>query len=80
LLVHVILEGFAAIDEYYGNFIVELAAKFEVGVNINFAPGEPSAAGQFSKAFLHHFAQVASLPGIHHDTAQFRHRGEDFSA
>jgi hypothetical protein len=45
LLVHVILEGFAAVNENYRNFIVELAAEFMVGVDVDFVPGETSAAG-----------------------------------
>jgi hypothetical protein len=44
LLVHVILEGLAAVDENHRNFIVELAAEFEVGVDVDFLPDEPSAA------------------------------------
>jgi hypothetical protein len=42
LLVHVILEGLAAVDENHRNFIVKLAAELEVRVNVDFLPDEPS--------------------------------------
>jgi hypothetical protein len=74
-LVHVILEGLAAIDENHRNFIVELAAELEVGVDVDFLPDEPSAARKFGKTFLHHFAKVASLAGIDDDATSIRHAG-----
>jgi hypothetical protein len=75
LLVHVILEGLAAIDENDRNFIVELAAEFDVGVDVDFLPDEPSAAGEFGETFLHHFAKVASLAGIDDDVTSIWHAG-----
>jgi hypothetical protein len=75
LLVHVILEGLAAVDEDHGNFIVELAAEFEVGVDVDFLPDEPSTAGEFGETFLHHFAKVASLAGIDDDVTSIWHAG-----
>ena len=61
LLVHVILEGLAAVDEDHGNFIVELATEIKVAVDINFVPGEASAAGQFCEALLYDFAEMTSF-------------------
>jgi hypothetical protein len=73
LLVHVILEGFAAVDKNHRNFIVELAAELEVGVDVYLLPDEPSTAGEFSETFLHHFAKVASLAGIDDDVTGIWH-------
>jgi hypothetical protein len=56
LLVHAVLEGFAAVDEDDGNFVVELAAKFGVQVNVNFMPGEAAAARKLGKAFFDNLA------------------------
>ena len=75
LLVHVILEGLAAVDEDHRNFIVELSAEFEVGVDVDFLPDEPSAAGEFGETFLHYFAKVASLAGIDDDVTSVWHAG-----
>jgi hypothetical protein len=75
LLVHVILEGLVAVDENDRNFIVELAAELEVGVDVNFLPDEPSTAGEFGETFLHHFAKVASLAGIDDDVTSICHAG-----
>ena len=61
LLVHPILEGLVAVDEYDWDFIVELAAKVMVGINVDFLPGESTPARQLAEALLHHFAQVTSL-------------------
>jgi hypothetical protein len=70
LLVQPILEGFAAIDEDYGDFVGELAAETVVGFNINFAPTEATAALQFGEFLFHDFAKMASLAGIHDDLAK----------
>ena len=68
LLVHVILEGLAAVDEYNRNFVVELAPELVVCVYVDFAPGESSAAGELGKALLHHFAEVTPFARINYDT------------
>ena len=73
LLVHVILEGLAAVDKDDWNFIVELAAKFEIRVDVDFAPGKSSAAGEFNEALLHHFAEVAPLARVNDDAARIGH-------
>jgi hypothetical protein len=79
LLVHVILEGLAAVDENHRNFIVELAAELEVGVNVDLLPDEPSPAGEFGETFLHYFAKVASLAGIYDDATSIWHAGRSLS-
>jgi hypothetical protein len=76
LLVHVILEGLAAVDKNDRNFVVELAAELEVGIDVNFLPDKPSTAGEFGETFLHHFAKVASLAGIDDDVSSIWHAGE----
>ena len=76
LLVHVVLESFAAIDEDDRNFVVELAAKVRVGVNVDLMPGESSPARKLGQALFHHFTQVASFAGVNHDVAELWHAGE----
>jgi hypothetical protein len=56
LFVHAVFEGFAAIDEDDGDFVVELAAEFGVGINVNFVPSEATAARKFREAFFHDLA------------------------
>lgn len=68
-----ILEGLAAVDEHYGNFIIELPAKFEIGVDVNFAPGKTSSARKLNQALLHHFAEMASFAGVDNDVARICH-------
>jgi hypothetical protein len=77
-LVHVVLEGFAAVDEDDGDFIVKLTADFVIGINVDFTPGEAAMAGELDQAFLDHFAEMASLAGVNHDLAGVWH-GRDFS-
>jgi hypothetical protein len=43
LLVHAVLEGFMAVNEDDGDFVVELAAEFGVSVNVDVLPGESSS-------------------------------------
>jgi hypothetical protein len=77
-LVHAVLEGFAAVDENDGDFIVKLAADFVIGINVDFTPGEAATAGELDQAFLDDFAEMASLAGVNHDLAGVWH-GRDFS-
>ena len=39
------------------------------------APAKTAPALQLNQGFLHNFAEVTTLPGIHHDLAQHRHGG-----
>ncbi len=55
LLVHVVLEGFAAIDEDDRDFVVELAAKFGVGINVNLLPRESSAPRKLGQTLFDDF-------------------------
>jgi len=75
LLVHVVLEGFAAINEDDGDVVVELAAEFGVGVNVDLAPSEAAPAGELGEALFHHFAEMTSLAGINYDAARLWHAG-----
>src|SRR4029077_10643482 len=77
-LVHAVLEGFAAVDEDDGDFVVKLAADFVIGINVDFTPGEAAMAGKLDQAFLDDFAEMASLAGVNHDLAGGWH-GRDFS-
>jgi hypothetical protein len=73
LFVHVIFEGLAPIDEHDWHFVIELSPKLAVGIYVHFVPGETAAAGEFHKAFLHHFAQVTAFARINHDLARLWH-------
>jgi hypothetical protein len=75
LLVHAVLESFAAVDENDGNFVVELAAEFGVAVDIDFLPGEAATTGEFDQALLDDFAEMATLARINDDRTGVRHAG-----
>jgi hypothetical protein len=77
-LVHAVFEGFVAVDEDDGDFIVKLAADFVIGIDVDFTPGEAALAGKLDQAFLDDFAEMASLAGVNHDLAGVWH-GRDFS-
>src|SRR5271169_4748462 len=74
-LVHAVLKRFAAVNEDDGNFVVELAAEFKIGVNVDLAPGKAAAAGELGEAFLDHLAEMASLSRVDHNAAGIRHGG-----
>jgi hypothetical protein len=67
LLVHVVLEGFVAINENDGDFVVVLTAKVGVGVDVDFAPGKAPAAGELGQTFFDNLAEVTSLARIDDD-------------
>jgi hypothetical protein len=77
-LVHAVFEGFAAVDEDDGDFIVKLAAEVVIGINIDFTPGEAAMTGKLDQAFLDDFAEMASLAGVNHYLAGVWH-GRDSS-
>src|SRR5205807_2999515 len=77
LLVHAVLEGFAAVDEDNRDFIGELAAQVFVGIDVYFAPGKAAAALELDQTFLDDFAKMAAFSGINHDLAVLRH-GREF--
>ena len=76
MFIHAVLEGFAAVDEDYGDFVVVEAADFGVGIYVDFLPGEASAFVEFDEALLDDFAEMASLPGIDDNFPSLRHAGE----
>jgi hypothetical protein len=73
LLVHAVLESFAAIDEDDRNFVIELAAKVGVRIDVDVVPGESAAPRKLGQALFDHFTQVASFAGINHDVAGLWH-------
>src|SRR5947209_20611796 len=73
LLVHAVLEGFAAVDEDNRDFIGELAAQVFAGIDVYFAPGKAAAALELDQTFLDDFAKMAAFSGINHDLAVLRH-------
>src|ERR1700683_1753703 len=74
--VHAVLEGFAAVDEDYGDFIGELAAELFVAVDVDILPGETATAVQFGESLFDDLAEVASLAGVDHDLSGLGHWGE----
>jgi NAD(P)-dependent dehydrogenase (short-subunit alcohol dehydrogenase family) len=74
--VHAVLEGFAAVDEDYGDFVGELAAELFVAVDVYVLPGEAAAAVQLGEGLFDDFAKMTSFAGVDHDLAQFGHRRE----
>jgi hypothetical protein len=73
LLVHAVLERFASVNEDHGNFVVKLAAEFVVGVDVDFAPDESSAAGELGETLLNHFAEMTAFAGVNHHAARLWH-------
>jgi hypothetical protein len=73
LFVHVILEGLPSIDEDYRDFIIELTAQLEIGIDIDFAPGKASTAREFGETLFHDFAQMTAFAGIDYDAARVWH-------
>jgi hypothetical protein len=76
LLVHAVLEGFAAVDEDHGDFIVIEPADLGVGIHVDFVPGEAASFVEFDEALLDDFAEMTSLPGIDNNLPRLRHAGE----
>ena len=75
LLIHVILECFAAVDEDNRNFVVKLPPKFDIGVDVDFAPRKTAPARKLGEAFLYHFTKVAPFSGVHDDVTRLLHVG-----
>ena len=72
-LIHVVLEGFAAVDEDDGDFVGELAAELLVGVDIDFLPAEQAAALELDQAFFDDLAEMTALPRVDEDLAGVGH-------
>ena len=73
LFIHVILEGFAAIDKDDWDFVVVQPQEFGVSIYIHLGPGETAVAGEFGQALLHHIAKMATLAGVDNDGVEGRH-------
>jgi hypothetical protein len=76
LLVHAVLESFAAVDEDDRNLVVELAAKIGVRINIDLLPGESSTSRELEQTLFDDFTQMAAFAGIDYDAARLWHAGE----
>jgi len=72
----VVLEGFAAVDEDYGDFVGELAAELVVGVYVDVVPRKAAAAVEFGEGLFDDFAEVAAFAGVEDYLAEFGHWGE----
>ncbi len=73
MFVHVVLEGFAAIDEDDGDLVGELAAELVVGVHVDFLPVEAAAAVELGQSFFDDLAEMATPAGVEHDLARVGH-------
>jgi hypothetical protein len=74
--VHVVLEGFAAIDEDYRDLIGELAAQLIIAIDVDVAPGEAAAALELGERFLNDLAKMAALAGINDNLPGVGHWGD----
>jgi hypothetical protein len=75
----VVLEGFAAVDEDYGDLVVIEASDFGVGVYVDFAPGEAATPVELDDALFDDLAEMTSLAGINDDFPRLRHARECIS-
>jgi hypothetical protein len=75
----VVLESFATVDEDDGDFVVELAAEFGVGVNVNVAPDKTATARELMEAFFYNLTKMASFTGVNHDVAKLWHAGKSLA-
>lgn len=73
--VHVILKGFAAVDEDDGNLVSELAAELVVAVDIYLLPVETAMAMELVQALFDDLAEMAPLAAIENDLPGLRHGG-----
>ena len=73
LLVHVVLEGFMAIDKDDGDLVIELPAKFRVRIYVNFLPRKRAAASEFGEALFDHLAEMTSLARVDDDLSKNSH-------
>jgi hypothetical protein len=71
--VHVILEGFAAVDEDDGHFVGELATQFIVAIHVDVLPAKTAAPLQLGESFLDDFAKMAAFARVNDDLARLRH-------
>jgi hypothetical protein len=72
----VVLKGFVAVDEDYGNLVVIEAPDFGVGVYVDFTPGKAATLVELDDALFDDFAEMTSLAGINDDFARLRHSKE----
>jgi hypothetical protein len=75
----VVLKGFAAVDEDYGDLVVIEASDFGVGVYVDFTPGEAATPVELDDALLDDLAEMTSLTGINDDFPRLRHVRECIS-
>src|SRR3954453_21579519 len=76
LFVQPVFESLSAVDKNNGDLVRELALQLVVGFDIHFTPMKAAPALQLRELLFYDFAKVASLPGVHNDFAQNRHRAE----
>jgi hypothetical protein len=75
-LVHMVLEGLAAINEHDGHFIGKLASELFVGVDVDFLPAEQAAALQLDQTLFDDLTEMAALARVDHDMAEDVHERE----
>jgi hypothetical protein len=80
LLVHAVLEGFAAVDEDYGDFVRVEASDFGIGVDVDLTPTVAAALLELDETLFDDFAEMTSLAGINYDFPRQRHAKECSSA
>src|SRR5579883_2067177 len=75
-LVHVVLEGLAAVNEDHRDLVGELPPQLLVRIDIHFLPAEQAPALELHQALLDDLAEMAPLPGVNEDFAGGVHEAE----
>jgi hypothetical protein len=75
-LVHVVFEGFAAVDEDDRDFVGELTAQKIVGIDVDFLPTEQAAALEFDQTLFDDFAEMAALARVNENFTRGFHVAE----
>jgi len=66
LLVHAVLEGFAAVDEDHRDLVGKPPPQVIVSIDVYVAPVKTTSTLQLGETLLDNLAQVAPFAGIHH--------------
>jgi hypothetical protein len=70
MLIHAVLEGFAAVDEDNGDFVIELAAQLIITVHVDLMPIEAPPTMELRDRLFDDLAEMASLPRINHNLVE----------
>jgi hypothetical protein len=63
------------VNEHDRHFVIELAAEFGVGVNVDLLPGKPSAPRKLGQTLFYQFTEMTSLAGVNNHISGVGHAG-----